>query len=150
MLKIFKRWGSLLLLASTTLLLVEKACSQETYGPYRVIGYNYTDRNIFLFDIDDFGAGSSEAHQAGGGGGIACCLEISNHAKTLRAKIMYGWTEEQYEKRSPRDIFETDIPVPDLPNKHEGYIEVHLLQDRKIEEKWVKFPTTPHIQNATS
>ncbi|WP_176043943.1 hypothetical protein [Burkholderia vietnamiensis] len=98
MLKIFKRWGSLLLLASTTLLLVEKACSQETYGPYRVIGYNYTDRNIFLFDIDDFGAGSSETHQAGGGGGIACCLEISNHAKTLHVKIMYGWTEEQCEK----------------------------------------------------
>ncbi|WP_080414308.1 DUF3304 domain-containing protein [Burkholderia ubonensis] len=148
MLKNVNRWGSLLLLAATTVLLVGKACSRETYGPYHVIGYNYTDRNIFLFNVDDFGAGSSEAHQAGGGGGITCCLEIPKRAKTLRIKIVYGWTEEQYEKRSPRDMFETDIPVPDLPNKRDGYIEIHFLQDRKIEAKWVESPTTPHIPNA--
>ncbi|PMS12029.1 hypothetical protein FNF07_21425 [Trinickia caryophylli] len=62
----------MLVLATITVLLVGKACSQEAYGPYNVIGYNYTDRNIFL---------------------------------------------------------------PDLPNKHDGYIEFHFLPERKIEAK---------------
>ncbi|WP_081078748.1 DUF3304 domain-containing protein [Burkholderia pseudomultivorans] len=147
MLKSVNRWSGLLL-TLIVVFAVDLACSQEVYGPYHVIGYNYTDRNIFLFNVEDFGAGSSEAHQAGGGGGITCCLEIPKRAKTLHIKIVYGWTEDQYEKRSARDIFETDIPMPDLPNKRDGYIEIHFLQDRKIEAKWVEFPTTPHILNA--
>ncbi|MEJ8797077.1 hypothetical protein WKR88_12375, partial [Trinickia caryophylli] len=74
--KNIKRWGSLLLLAGVTVFAVGRACSQETYGPYHVTGYNYTDRNIAAFDIDDFGAGYSRAHKIGGGGGITCCLDI--------------------------------------------------------------------------
>jgi hypothetical protein len=126
------------------------ACSSDEYGPYHVIGYNYTDRHIYQFSIDDFGAGGSEAHQSGGGGGITCCLTIASHAKTLHMKIVYQWTEEQYEKKSPRDTFETDIPVPNLPSKRGGYIEVHFLPNQRIEAQWVEIPTTPPIPNATN
>lgn len=124
------------------------ACSNDEYGPYHVIGYNYTDRTVYLFSIDDFGAGGSEAHQSGGGGGIACCLAISKAAKTMHFKVTLGLTQEQYEKNLPNDTFETDIPVPALPNKRSGYIEVHFLPNHHIEVKWVDFPTTPHIPNA--
>ncbi|WP_231337661.1 DUF3304 domain-containing protein [Paraburkholderia sprentiae] len=86
MLQITKRWGSLLLLACVAVFTVGKACSQETYGPYEVIGYNYTDRNIAAFDVNEFGAGRSEARQSGGGGGEVCCLDILKHAKTLLSR----------------------------------------------------------------
>ncbi|WP_081078749.1 DUF3304 domain-containing protein [Burkholderia pseudomultivorans] len=147
--KLVKRWVSLLLMTAATVLLVGKACSRETYGPYHVIGYNYTDRNIFLFNVDDFGAGSSEAHQAGGGGGITCCLEIPKHAKTLHIKVVLDLTKEQDEKNLPPETYETEIPVPALPNKRDGYIEFHFLPEREIEAQWVEFPTTPHIPNTT-
>lgn len=149
-----RRWKKLarsLLLAFFALaMLTETACSNDEYGPYHVIGYNYTDRHIYLFSIDDFGAGSSEAHQSGGGGGITCCLSIPASAKFLHVKIVYEWTEEQYEKKSPHDTFETDIPVPNLSSKTKGYIEVHFLPNQRIEAQWVDFPTTPHIPNATN
>ncbi|WP_114717950.1 DUF3304 domain-containing protein [Trinickia caryophylli] len=148
--KNIKRWGSLLLLAGVTVFAVGRACSQETYGPYHVTGYNYTDRNIAAFDIDDFGAGYSRAHKIGGGGGITCCLDIPKHAKTLHIKVALGLTWEQFDKNLPNETYETDIPVPELANKHEGYIEFHFLPGRKIEAKWVDFPTTPHIPSATS
>ncbi|QXE07349.1 DUF3304 domain-containing protein (plasmid) [Paraburkholderia sprentiae WSM5005] len=148
MLKTMKRWGSLLLLAGVTVFTVGKACSQETYGPYHVTGYNYTDRNIAAFDVDDFGGGDSQAHEKGGGGGIVCCLDIPKRAKTLHIKVVLGLTWDQYNKNLPNDTYETDIAVPELPNKRDGYIEFHFLPERKIEAKWVDFPTTPHIPNA--
>jgi len=147
--KFSKRSESLLLLVFLVVLTVGKACSNETYGPYHVIGYNYTERNVALFNIDGFGAGNSNAHRSGGGGGIVCCFTIPEKAKTLHFKVALGLTQEQYDKDLPNDTFETDIPVPELQDKHRGYIEVHFLPERKIEAKWVDFPTTPHIPNAT-
>ncbi|MBB3260727.1 hypothetical protein F4827_005767 [Paraburkholderia bannensis] len=44
--------------------------------------------------------------------------------------------------------FETDIPVPPLENTHDGFIEFHVMPNRKIEAAWVKFPTTPKIPGA--
>jgi hypothetical protein len=118
------------------------------YGPYSVIGYNYTDRHIAGFYVNGHGVGSSEAHQPGGGGGIFCCLGIPKHTKILHIKVKLGLTKEQYERDLPNDTFETDIPVPQLPNKHDGYIEFHFLPDQRVEVVWVNFPTTPNIPNA--
>lgn len=118
---------------------------EGAYGPYGVIGYNYTDRHISNFYVDGFGGGASEAHQSGGGGGMVCCLRIPQHAKTLHVTVELEWTEEQYEKRSPHDTFETDIPVPPLKNKHDGFIEFHFMPHQKVEAAWVNFPTRPNI-----
>jgi len=146
-LKPMKRWRSLFLLGCLMVLTIGKACSNETYGPYHLIGYNYIDRNIFSFWVNDTWGGNSNAHRHGGGGGMTCCLDIPEKAKTLHIKIEYDLTEEQYEKNLPTEKFETDIPVPNLLNKRNGYIEVHFLPERKIEAKWVEFPTKPHIKN---
>jgi hypothetical protein len=148
--KSLKRWGSLLLFVCATVFAAGRACSQETYGPYHVTGYNYTDRNIAAFDVNGFGGGDSVAHQSGGGGGFVCCLDIPKYAKTLRIKVVLDLTQEQDEKNLPPETYETDIPVPELPNKHDGYIEFHFLPERKIEAKWVDFPTAPNIPNAMS
>ncbi|MFP3478451.1 MULTISPECIES: DUF3304 domain-containing protein [Burkholderia] len=118
-----------------------------SYGPYRVIGYNYTDRSIALFTIDGFGAGGSNAHESGGGGGTVCCMSVPRNRKTWHIKIVYELTREQYKKDLPNDVYETDIPVPSLPNRHDGYIEFHFLPDRKIEAKWVDYPTDPRNMN---
>jgi len=120
----------------------------ETYGPYEVIGDNYTDRGISRLFIDGHGVGSSYADGSGGGGGIYCCHDIPKHAKTLHIKVELEWTKEQYEKHSPHDTFETDIPVPPLPDKHDGFIEFHFLPRQRIDAAWVSFPTIPHIPGA--
>ena len=119
-----------------------------TYGPYEVIGYNYADRDIAGFFVDGQGVGSSYAHESGGGGGIFCCHSIPKHAKTLHIKVVLGLTKEQYEKDLPNDAYQIDMPVPALPDKHDGFIEFHFLPNRRVEAAWVKFPTIPHIPNA--
>ncbi len=119
-----------------------------TYGPYGVTGYNYTDRDIARFFVDGQGAGSSEAHESGGGGGLYCCIDLPKHAKTLHVKVELALTKEQYEKDLPNETFETEIPMPLLPNKHDGFLEFHFLPHRRVEAAWVSFPTTPHIPNA--
>ncbi|WP_084168974.1 DUF3304 domain-containing protein [Paraburkholderia acidipaludis] len=147
--KDLKRRGGFLLLACVAGIAVGRACSQETYGPYHVTGYNYTDRNIAAFDVDDFGGGYSHAHKVGGGGSITCCFDIPKQTKTLHIKVVLDLTQEQDEKNMPPETYETEVPVPELPNKHSGYIEFHFLPGRKVEAKWVEFPTTPNITNAT-
>ncbi|WP_244138147.1 DUF3304 domain-containing protein [Burkholderia vietnamiensis] len=149
MLKSAKNWSGVLLVC-IAVFAVGRACSREAYGPYHVIGYNYTERNIAAFDVNDFGAGYSRAHDSGGGGGITCCLDIPKNLKTLHMKVVLDLTQEQDEKNLAPESYETDIPVPQLPNKHDGYIEFHFLPGRKIEAKWVRFPTTPDIPNATN
>ncbi|MDR0241490.1 MAG: DUF3304 domain-containing protein [Burkholderia sp.] len=119
-------------------------------GPYRVIGYNFTDRSIYSFMIDGFGAGGSTAHKRGGGGKSVCCMDVPRGKKTWHLKIKYELTQEQYRNGLPNEVYETDIAVPKLPNQRDGYIEFHFLPDRKIEAKWVEYPTDPHNPNATS
>lgn len=121
---------------------------EGAYGPYSVIGYNYTDRHISSFIVNGFAAGASHAHESGGGGGIVCCLSIPKATMTFHIKVEYDLTREQYIKDLPGDVFETDIPVPPLKNKHDGFIEFHFLPQRKIEASWVSFPTTPNIPDA--
>lgn len=119
----------------------------DTYGPYEVVGYNYTDRGISRFFIDGHGVGSSYPNESGGGGGIYCCHDIPKNEKTLHIEVELEWTKEQYEKHLPHDTFETDIPVPPLPNKHDGFLEFHFLPNHRVEVSWVSFPTTPNIPN---
>lgn len=124
------------------------ACASDEgnlYGPYSVIGYNYTDRHIADFVVNNFAAGPSEAHRPGGGGGIACCLGIPEHAKILHIKVELELTEEQDAKNLPPDTFKTDIPVPPLPDKHDGFIEFHFLPNHRVEASWVAFPAAPSI-----
>ncbi|MFM0604876.1 DUF3304 domain-containing protein [Paraburkholderia sediminicola] len=144
------RLFAMLLLASGAFAAVPCSSHEGAYGPYHMIGYNYTDRHIFSFWVNDTWGGSSDAHEISGGGGITCCLSIPHAAKTLHMKIVYELTKEQYEKNLPNDRFETDIPVPPLPNKHDGYLEVHFLPKQKIESQWVDFPTKPKIPNVRS
>lgn len=84
-----------------------QACVSDesgTYGPYGVTGYNYTDRDIARFFVDGQGAGSSEARQSGGGGGLYCCIDLPKRAKTLHVKVELGLTREQYEKDLQRNV----------------------------------------------
>lgn len=139
-----------LLVFLTLTTLWSAACSSSegsTYGPYNVIGYNYTDRSIFSFWVNGFWGANSTAHQAAGGGKITCCLNLSSTSKTMHIKVKYELTREQFDKDLPNDAFETDIPVPSLPNKHDGFLEFHFLPNQRIEAKWVDFPTKPNIPN---
>ncbi|WP_244100532.1 hypothetical protein [Burkholderia ambifaria] len=77
-------------------------------------------------------------------------MSVPRNRKTWHIKIVYELTREQYKKDLPNDVYETDIPVPSLPNRHDGYIEFHFLPDRKIEAKWVDYPTDPRNMNTTN
>jgi hypothetical protein len=67
--------------------------------------------------------------------------------KTWHIKLEYELTQEQYKKNLPSDVFETDIAIPSLPNKHDGYIEFFFLPKQKIEARWAERPTDPHNPN---
>ncbi|WP_244097372.1 DUF3304 domain-containing protein [Burkholderia cenocepacia] len=54
----------------------------EVSGPYRVISFNHTDRSIYSYQIDDFGAGGAYANESQGGGSIVCCLDVPPGKKT--------------------------------------------------------------------
>ncbi|WP_246216119.1 DUF3304 domain-containing protein [Paraburkholderia agricolaris] len=115
-----------------------------------MIGYNYTERSIASFWVNGFWGANSTAHQPAGGGKITCCLSLSRRANNLHVKIRYELTKEQFENDLPGDVFKTDIPMPSLPNKHDGFIEFHFLPNQRIEAKWVDFPTKPEIPNVGS
>lgn len=152
--RLHRNWMSrvivMLLLAAGVSWAASCSSDEAAYGPYHMIGYNYTDRHIYSFWVNDTWGANSTAHESGGGGGITCCLNIPRAAKTLHVKIVYELTKEQYEKKQPNDRFETDIPVPPLPNKHDGYLEIHFLPKQRIEAKWVEFPTKPDIPNVNA
>lgn len=122
----------------------------ESDGPYRVIGYNFADRSIYSFVIDGFGAGNLRAHKPGGGGGAVCCMEVPRGKKTWHIKLEYELNQEQYKKNLPGDVYETDIAIPPLPDKHGGYIEFYLRPERRIEARWAAAPTDPRNPNTTS
>nr|WP_175801967.1 DUF3304 domain-containing protein [Burkholderia anthina] len=117
-----------------------------SYGPYHVVGFNYTNRGVYNFVVDGFGAGSVHARQFGGGGGTVCCMEVPRGKKTWHHKITYDLTPDEDAKHMSPEIYETDIAVPQLPNKRDGYIEFHFLPDRKIEAQWVEYPTMPRMR----
>lgn len=73
--------------------------------------------------------------------GITCCVSIPRAARSPHIKISYDLTKKQYEKRLSGEKFETDNPVPPLPNGHDGYPEFDFLPKQKIEVQWVAFPT---------
>lgn len=128
-------------------------CAQAyatNYGPYRVIGCNYTDRSIYSFTIDGFGAGSVHARQFGGSGGTVCCMNVPRNKKTWHLKVTYDLTPEEDAKNLSPETYETDIAVPQLSNKHDGYIEFHFLPGRKIEAQWVDYPTGPRNMKTTN
>ncbi|HDR9271654.1 TPA: DUF3304 domain-containing protein [Burkholderia vietnamiensis] len=128
------RWGGLLLFTCLVVFAFGRACSQETYGSFHIGSRNYTHRNVASFWVNETWGGDSVANQPGGeiGGEEICCLDIPKHAKTLHMKVVLDLTQEQDEKNLAPESYETDIPVPQLPNKHDGYIEFHFLPGRKI------------------
>ncbi|WP_322040598.1 DUF3304 domain-containing protein [Burkholderia diffusa] len=122
----------------------------ESEGPYRVVGSNYTDRGVYNFVVDGFGAGSVYARQFGGGGGTVCCMQVPRNKQTWHLKVTYDLTPEEDAKNLSPEIYETNITVPKLPNKRDGYIEFRFLPDRKIEDQWVECPTGLRNLNTTS
>ncbi|QTD94271.1 DUF3304 domain-containing protein [Burkholderia anthina] len=119
-----------------------------SYGPYHVVGFNYTNHGVYNFVVDGFGAGSVHARQFDGGGGTVCCMEVPRNKKTWHLEITYDLTPDEDAKNMSPEIYETDIAVPQLPNKRDGYIEFHFLPDRKIEAQWVEYPTMPRMRAA--
>jgi len=121
-----------------------------SYGTYRVVGFNHTERGVYNFVVDGFGAGSVHARQFGGSGGTVCCMTVPRNKKIWHLKITYDLMPEEDARNLSPEIYETDIAVPRLPDKHDGYIEFHFLPDRKIEAQWVDYPTGPRSVNTTN
>lgn len=68
-----------------------------------------------------------------GGGGTVCCMAVPRDKKTWHLQITYDLTPDEDAKNMSPEIYETDIAVPQLPSKRDGYIELHFSarpQDR--------------------
>lgn len=117
----------------------------EVSGPYRVISFNHTDRSIYSYQIDGFGAGGAYANESQGGSSIVCCLDVPPGKKTWHIRIVYDLTREEAQRNQPDEVYETDVPIPALPDKHRGYVAFHFLPDRKIVSQWVARRIDAHV-----
>ncbi|WP_322025794.1 hypothetical protein [Burkholderia sp. BCC1977] len=90
------------------------------------------------------------ARQFGGRGGTACCMAVPSGTKTWHIKITYDLPPEEDARNLSPQVYETDIAVPTLPNRHDGFIEFHFLPDRRIEAEWGEYPATLRNPNTTS
>jgi hypothetical protein len=109
-----------------------------------IVGYNYTDRYIDQFYVDEQGGGNVDVSgEIGGGGGIVCCIAWRDgtplpqtvHVRWVDGGCMKTLTDSDgYSFKVPSHRFkELDAqltgPIPPKP----AYFEVHFYPDGHVE-----------------
>jgi hypothetical protein len=114
------------------------------YGPYNIVGFNYTDRPVHTFSVNRKWGGNVLAGDSGGGGGTTCCIDIDRDAKTVVVRWEWAYTGPQLAEKFPQfdldkptgpvpsDRFETTVDLPELPEGSDGFIGVHFFPDQVV------------------
>ncbi|ABK10124.1 conserved hypothetical protein [Burkholderia cenocepacia HI2424] len=108
---------------------------------------SWGSRGVYSFVVDGFGAGSVHARQFGGGGGTVCCMSVPRGKQTWHVRVTYDLTAEEDARNQAPEIVETEVAVPALPNRRDGYIEFRFLPGRKIDARWAAYPTMPRMRD---
>jgi hypothetical protein len=114
-------------------------CRQEPYS-LAIVGYDYTDRAVADFSVNDaWGANVSVSTPTSGGGKIICCVAMSRSTKTP------FWVDVEYqmdalENYSPRKVIEPSGPYRKARVEVKGpippdpsYLEIHFYPDGHLE-----------------
>ena len=122
------------------MLLLLASCSRaETYN-VTLASYNYTDRPISWYLVDDTGGGNVFGSSRSGGGKWACCARV-----TVGAPVHIHWrlsyTEKQYEEgvRPEEHNLTVVVPKPD-GSESPRYMEVHFYAENRVQLRLVSWP----------
>jgi hypothetical protein len=116
------------------------SCSDAQTYTVTLAGYNYTDRPIGWYSVDETGGGNIFIGFRNGGGKWACCAQITVD-KQVRIRWRLHTTRAQYNAGLKVEDHELTVMVP----KPEGsdtpkYMEVHFYSKTHIELRLVPFP----------
>lgn len=119
---------------------VMSACSDNEVRSVTLIGYNYTERPIGWFSVDDAGGSNVFAREKSGGGKMTCCWDIEI-GKEVRVRWVYTYTKKQYMSGAREEEFETSVRIPSPSSENSEYLEVHFYPDNHVELALTDFPS---------
>lgn len=119
---------------------ITSACSDNDVRSVTLIGYNYTERPIGWFSVDDAGGSNVFAREKSGGGKMTCCLDIEV-GKEVHVRWVYSYTKKQYMAGAREDEFEARARIPPPDSERSSYLEVHFYPDNHVELALTDFPS---------
>ena len=101
-------------------------------------GFNYTDRAISKYHVNDLWGGNLAAKEPGelyGDGGKYACVG-SVGGKTVKIEWEYSLPHWQdYENGVKPETHEVTLPMPVAQSNHSRYFQVHFFPDNHVELK---------------
>lgn len=110
-----------------------------------LVGYNYTDRNISSYTVNDSGGGHVFLSSPdSGGSGVTCCVRISKKStRPLRVKVRWQYDGCTYIIKNDRTgaaanvrhfyFKEADVVVPRQTGEEPNTIETHFYPDGSVQ-----------------
>jgi photosystem II stability/assembly factor-like uncharacterized protein len=138
----------------------QKSEEERFYGKRHdlsIVGYNYTNRYISQFTVDNGGGGDvNVSSETGGGGGISCCVVHIGGAQEKIAEVTWDTGACTFDNRLDRDgsrlfqihhFFKTvKVQVdPNMP-KNPHYMEVHFFPDGHVEAAVTEAISPPRLR----
>lgn len=121
-----------------------------------LVGYNYTNRYIDSFSVDDQGGGNLYiSSMQSGGGGTVCCVKYWPGEKTYKVKVrwqsgacyyrMHASDSDTVYQRLHPFFKEKEVEVIDLAENRPEYMEVHFYPDGLIQVAVTANPSMPRL-----
>jgi len=140
---------------AVSLLVAMTGCSRAKPIGLAIAGYNYTNRLIASFTVNDESGNGAwggnvylSSPTSGGGGGTCCVMLDSNAQKPVRLRV--DWTLDEVEDSSGHTIapeikkqawVTLNPPFPEDPQS----FEVHFYPDGHVEAAVTRWPSSPRI-----
>ncbi len=121
-----------------------------------LVGYNYTNRYIDSFSVDDQGGGNLYiSSPTSGGGGTVCCVQYWPGAEEYKVKVRWqsgacyyqvraSDSDEVYQRLHPY-FKEAEVNVADQEGQRSRYMEVHFYPDGKVQVAATAEPSRPRL-----
>ena len=146
------------LLVAISMSIVSASCSApENSHELGIVGYNYTNRYIDQFYVNEGGGGSVDVSSSVSGGGAVVCCIVWRPGTPLPQTVRVRWVaggcmktltdSDGYTFKAPWHWFkEKDAqllgPIPSAPR----YLEVHFYPEERIEVAVTEEPSSSRIQ----
>ena len=146
--KVPKKTGSQAVIAS-------RANAPGTPKSLAIVGFNYTNKDINEFFVDESGGGNLNVSSAsGGGGGSVCCADYVTGSPAPEIKVRWQhdacrydvWEDEDgKELGSIFSIYKTAVVRVSSVSPNPHYLEVHIFPDDNVEAAITDELSTPRL-----
>lgn len=136
---------------------LHEAVTETSGGPLALVGYNYTNRDIDSFTVNDDDGGN--VHVSGknsGGGGVVCCAYYNPSDETRKAVVRWqsgGCRFNSSQDSSGQLLYQTHYFYKEATVKIEqgktarvNYMEVHFLPDDRVQVSVTEEMSAPRLR----